>query len=90
MNLQNNTAGLVIRRKSEQATTSDKKRQQSKKKAKRCDKKRQQATFSLKVLTVDLFGLKFLIKTATNKGMANVRREGGSSLNSRMIIWVAK
>jgi hypothetical protein len=62
------------------------KRQKSQKKAKRCDKKRQKATFSLNVLTVALFGLRFLIKTATNKGVANVRREGGSSLNSSMII----
>jgi len=62
------------------------KRQKSQKSAKRSDKKRQEATFSLKVLTVALFRLRFLIKKAANKGVANVRREGGASLNRHLII----
>ncbi len=37
-------------------------RQKGQKSAIRCDKKRQKATFSQKVLTIPLFRLKFLLK----------------------------
>jgi hypothetical protein len=37
-------------------------RQKSQKSAIRCDKKRQKATFSQKVLTIPLFRLKFLLE----------------------------
>ena len=82
VNHQNNSAESAIRRKFLEATKNDIKRQKSKNKAKRCDKKRHKATFSLKVLTVALFWLRFLLTTATNKGVAIVRREGGSSLKT--------
>jgi len=71
-------------------TKSDKKRQRSEKISKRGDKKRHKATLSQKVLTVRLFRLKFSLQTATNKGVANVRREGGISSNNYITTYVAQ
>ena len=64
--------------------------QKSQKSAIRCDIKRHKATFSQKVLTILLFRPKFLLETVTNKGVVSVRREGGKSLNSILIIQVVQ
>ena len=74
----------------EKVRRNHKKRQRSEKISKRGDKERHKATFSQKVLTLALFRLKFLLKMATIKGVANVRREGGSFLISFMIIQVVQ
>lgn len=90
INLLNDSAESVIWRKCEETTKSDKKRKRSEKTSKRSDKKRHKATFSQKVLTLPLLRLKFSLQTTTNKGVANVRREGGSFLINFMIIQVVQ